>query len=319
MTMQTISRRAAIAAALARAKGSAVSGQALASELGVSRVAVGKHVAALRALGYEIEGTPHAGYRLVLAPDACIPEEVAPRLTHPLWVSCEGAAVMPSTNDAAKSLAQAGAPQGTLVVAGGQTGGRGRFGRAWSSPAGGMYASFVLRPALPPAAVAPLSLAVALGVARALEALGVPARLKWPNDVHADGRKLGGILLEMAAEAERVEWIVAGIGVNVDDPSQEGSSWAREFVDVRCPDIAAAVLDGVAAAYEEYVTSGFGGLRGEYVERLTLLGSGVCVSDALGSSVVEGVAAGVSEDGALLVDTPTGRVAVNAGEVTLRR
>ena len=111
-----LTTRAAVAAALAEAAGRGVSGEALARELGVSRVAVGKHVAALRELGYAISAEPRVGYRLDSAPDRCIPETVAPQVHDPMWVRCEGGAETGSTNDDAKRLARAGAPAGTVSV-----------------------------------------------------------------------------------------------------------------------------------------------------------------------------------------------------------
>lgn len=317
--MPILSRRAAVAAALSAASGNWVSGQMLAVELGITRVAVGKHVSGLRDLGYRIEASPNLGYRLAAAPDACIPEEVAWRLAHPLWTECRGGTTVGSTNDIVKDLAREGAPEGTLAVASAQSAGRGRLGRAWRSPAGGIYASFLLRPQLPPAAIAPMSLAVGVGVARALETLGVPVGLKWPNDVHAAGRKLGGILLEMVAEADRVEWVVAGFGINVRDPGEPGSAWLTEFVHLPVAEVAARALDSVAASCEQFVALGFASMRGEYESRLTIMADEVTVRDGVGNEVAAGVVRGVDEGGALLVEASEGLRHVNGGEVTLRR
>lgn len=317
--MLTMSRRTEVAAALAASGAAGVSGEHLASELGISRVAVSKHVAALRALGFRIASAPRAGYRLEEEPDLCIPETVAPRLTDPLWVDSEGSAEMPSTNDEAKRLARAGAPEGTLVVAARQSGGRGRFDRSWDSPAGGAYVSAVLRPSVSPAAIAPLSLVVALGAARALRTMGVQAGLKWPNDLELHGRKLAGVLLEMAAEADRVEWLVAGIGVNVADPGREQSAWVREAVpQIRVPQTAAVVLDGIAGAYRQWLETGFAPMRAEYDALLTLAGREVSVRDATGRVIAAGRARGVDDAGALVIETAEGTVPVHAGEATLR-
>jgi BirA family biotin operon repressor/biotin-[acetyl-CoA-carboxylase] ligase len=317
--MTSISRRAAIAAALSAAGPAGVSGEVIARELGISRVAVGKHIGALREAGYAIESVPRAGYRLLEAPDACIPEEVGPRLTHPLWVACEGGPETASTNDDAKRLARAGAAEGTVVVAGRQTGGKGRFGRTWTSPPGGVYASAVLRPPLAPSALGPLALVAALAVARALERFGVSAQLKWPNDVMAGGGKIAGILVEMAAEADSVEWLVAGIGVDVADPGTDGASWVRRYyADVGVADVAAAVLDELAAAYTGFTADGFPAVAEEYRQRGMLWGADVVVRDAAGGVVADGVAETVDNTGALVVSGADGRRVVVAGEVTLR-
>lgn len=317
--MITLSTRAAVAAALRRAGEGGVSGEVIASALGISRATVNAHVAALRSLGYEVASSSRVGYRLLSAPDACLPEEVAPRLRDELWVSCTGGAETVSTSDDAKRLARAGAPEGSLVVAARQTGGRGRFDRAWASPDGGAYVSCVLRPALPPAAIAPLPLVAAVGVAEGLAQLGLDAQLKWPNDVEVGGRKLAGILLEMAAETDRTEWVVLGCGLNVcGHPHARAASVVEQVPGVSVAGAAAAVLDGIAAAYRRFLVSGFGELRESYVRRLTIAGSTVIVRDARGGVVAEGPVAGIGEAGELLVGKPGNERRVVAGEVTLR-
>ncbi len=318
--MMRLPRRAAVAAALAAAGGDGCSGESLACDLGISRVAVGKHVAALRDLGYVIDAIPRVGYRMRAEPEACLPETVAPRLADPLWVACEGGLQTASTNADAKRLARGGAEAGTLVVAAAQTGGRGRFDRTWDSPPGGVYASAVLRPPLAPFALGPLPLTLAVGAARGLGSLGIDVRLKWPNDLMLEGRKLAGILVEMAAEVDRVEWAVAGIGVNVARASVPGAAWVRERLPGACvADVAAAVLDGMGCAYRAYIADGFTPeLIDAYRALGALWGHGVVVRDAAGRTIADGIAEGIDESGALTVRTAAGTRAVRAGEVTLR-
>lgn len=317
--MVTTSSRVAVAAALAQAGPAGVSGEAVATRLGISRAAVHKHVQALRGFGYEISSAPHVGYRLLSVPDLCIPEEVWPRLADTLWVSCSGGAVTGSTNDAAKRLARSGAPEGTVVAAAAQTQGRGRMGRQWESPRGGAYVSCILRPRLAPSALIALPLAAAVGVARGLDRLGMDVRLKWPNDVESRERKLAGILLEMAAEADRVEWVVIGCGLNVSGSPYPGAACVRDVAPAaRAADAGAAVLDGIAGAYREFLARGFEPLREEYEARSSLTGRDVRVKDATGSVVAEGRVAGVGPDGSLVLHTPDGRRHLVSGEVTLR-
>ena len=313
-------RRTTIAAALVAAGERGVSGEVLARELGVSRVAVSKHVAALRELGYEIESARRVGYRLVSAPDACLPEEVAPRLTDPLWVACEGGAVVGSTNDEARRLARSGAPEGTVVVAAEQIAGRGRFDRTWISPPGGAYCSALVRPPIAPSSAGPLPLVVAIGVARGLDTLGLETGLKWPNDIVVDGRKLAGILVEMAADSDRVQWAVAGVGINVAFAPDSGAAAVREQTpDVRVAAVAAAALDGLAEAYWQFREDGFrGALAAEYHERGAIWGREVTVRDMGGATVARGVARGVDSSGALRLDAAGSTVVVHSGEVTLR-
>jgi BirA family biotin operon repressor/biotin-[acetyl-CoA-carboxylase] ligase len=314
-------RRSLVLDAL-RGSPSGVSGEQLAGELGVSRVAVRKHVEALRDLGYGIEARPGEGYRLLSAPDTPIPLEVRPLLRGSFITRLEGGGVTGSTNDDARDLAIAGAGEGTVVLAREQTQGRGRMGREWASPDGGIYASAVLRPEveLPEAVVLPL--VVGLGVARALDCFAEPTLLKWPNDLLApDGRKVAGVLLEGLSEGWRIAWVVAGVGVNVREAAPcEGAISVEELAGRHVPlaEVAAAVLDGIGEAYSSWKSGGFASFREEYGTRAWLTGRSVTVSDATGKAIVAGVVRGIDDFGRLLLDGADGVVAVSSGEVTLR-
>ena len=305
-----------------RGASEAVSGEVLAADLGVSRVAVGKHVAALRELGYRIDAQRGEGYRLVEVPDAPLPFEVSPLLRSSFFGRLEGGRSTGSTNDDARDLARGGAPEGTCVLAAEQRGGRGRLGRVWVSPAGGVYASIVLRPTVETPDAIVLPLVVGLGVARAIAARGADARLKWPNDVlDARGRKLAGVLLEGLSEGWRIAWVVAGIGLNVHEaPSETDAVGLDELVGSRVPlaKAAAEVLDAVADAYLSWGRDGFAPLRQEYDRRAWLNGRDVTVSDAAGRVVASGAVEGIDAQGRLLVVSGGTRVAVAAGDVTLR-
>lgn len=321
MTRQSEDRRIAVLCALREAD-SEVSGQTLAEELGISRVAVRKHIAALRDAGFGIEARRGGGYRLLSTPDAPVPLVVRPLLTTSFFTRLEGGLATGSTNDDARELARAGAPEGTVVLAAQQASGRGRLGRSWASPRGGVYASIVLRPAVETPDAIVLPLVVGLGVARGLGSLGVDVRLKWPNDLLDDrGRKVAGVLLEGLSEGWRISWIVAGVGVNVrnaprgkdavslDDLAGHGIPIAR---------VAAAVLDGIAQTYQTWTDDGFESLRSEYDERAWLTGRDVIVSDASGSVIASGLVTGMDAVGRLLVSSAGGEVAIVAGDVTLR-
>jgi BirA family biotin operon repressor/biotin-[acetyl-CoA-carboxylase] ligase len=322
VTRQSDDRRVVVLHALA-AHPEGVSGESLAADIGVSRVAVRKHVAALREQGYDIVARPGEGYRLLSCPDAPIPFEVQPLLREPLFVRVEGGHLTGSTNDDARALAVEGAPEGTVVLAGGQTAGRGRLGRTWRSPEGGVYASLVMRPEVETPEAIVLPLVVGLGVARGLDAFSLGTMLKWPNDVlTSDGRKVAGVLLEGLSEGWRVSWIVAGIGVNVRGPVGDPDAAGVDELagrEVPLAEVAASVLDEVARAYASWKTDGFAALRDEYQKRAWLAGREVTVSDAAGRVVAEGMVAGIDAQGRLLVSTGAGTVPVAAGDITLRR
>lgn len=299
-----------------RAAGSAgVSGETIAHELGVSRVTVAKHVSALRAAGYEIDARLGEGYRLLSSPDLPLPDEVAPLLTTTFWTRLEGGVETASTNDDARALADAGAAEGTVVLAGRQTSGRGRFGRVWDSPRGGVYLSAVLRPGVPAFDVAPLPLVIALGVVRGLEQLGAEVRVKWPNDVLAEGRKIAGVLLEMEGQAERVDWVVAGVGVNV---GPIGPAFVAEQVPgVQTAAVAAAVLDGIAETYLTWRAEGFAALRFEFDSVHALMRRSVEVRGLDGTVVASGEVMGIDDFGRLRLATAEGERTLASGDVTL--
>jgi BirA family transcriptional regulator, biotin operon repressor / biotin---[acetyl-CoA-carboxylase] ligase len=174
----------------------------------------------------------------------------------PLVPGVEWPASIDSTSSRLKELARGGAPEWTVVLADAQTGGRGREGRKWASPPGGLYLSVLLRPRFEKVGLLPLAAGVA--VAEAAMELGVRTELKWPNDVLASGRKLAGILSEAASGPAGVEWVALGIGVNV---SQGAASLPAELAglatslaeegarDVPVDTVAAAVLARLAGCY----------------------------------------------------------------------
>jgi BirA family biotin operon repressor/biotin-[acetyl-CoA-carboxylase] ligase len=192
-----------------------VSGQALSAQLGISRVSIWKHIQQLQALGYKITSSAK-GYRLENSPDVPYPWEFADRESKIIYH-----AELNSTMDAAKQLARNGCPSFTTVIAGRQTSGRGRLNRQWHSDKGGLYFTVVLRPDLPPVLSFRVSFLASLTLAGTLnEMFGIDVRVKWPNDLLVDERKICGMLSELEAEADRVAFINVGIGINVNnDPS----------------------------------------------------------------------------------------------------
>ena len=196
-----------------------VPGPKIASEIGVSRSTVWEWMQKLRALGVEIKGLPATGYQLTKLPDILAPSlirqelgdnEIGHRIVHYFRAD--------STNNIALKVAADGAPHGTVVVAEEQTAGRGRVrGRTWhSEKASGIYVSVLLRPAMPPAGAAMLTLVAGLAAQEAVaRQTGLAPDIRWPNDLLVGGRKFGGILTEMHAEPDRIRFVVVGIGINV--------------------------------------------------------------------------------------------------------
>ena len=197
-----------------------VSGEQVSEQLGLSRAAVWKAVDSLRRKGYDIEAQAGLGYRLVSAPDAVTEEELRAFLPA-AWAERDLHCFeeIDSTNTYLKKLAMTGAGHGTVAVADCQTAGRGRMDRLFQSPKGkGIYLSVLLRPQLPPQKLLPVTALCGVGVCRAVERVcGLQLQLKWPNDPVINGRKLCGVLTEMALEGEtgRLQYLVLGVGLNV--------------------------------------------------------------------------------------------------------
>lgn len=209
-----------------------------------------------------------------------------------------------STNRYAKELARAGAAHGTLVLADRQTAGRGRRGRGWISPAGeNIYMSLILRPDMPPAQVARLSLLTALATANAIKrAAGLDARIKWPNDIVIGGRKVCGLLLEMDATEDRVESVIAGVGINVHQTAFD-SEIARTAASI---DLLAGRRIGRAAMvraflqeYEQAWALSGSAMMDAYRARSATLGQRVQVIGLSGTYT--GVAECVTDSGSLMV------------------
>jgi BirA family biotin operon repressor/biotin-[acetyl-CoA-carboxylase] ligase len=196
-----------------------VSGEEMSGRLGVSRAAIHAAVQALRREGYEIQSTTNRGYRLASAPDRIAPGALMAYLPAGRIDAVECLETVDSTNDYIKIRAQSGAPDGLVAIANEQTRGKGRLGRAFSSPADkGVYLSMLLRPAGTPSDIANITALVAVAMVEAVSAVaGVRPGIKWVNDLVLNGKKLCGILTEMSVEGEtgRIQHAVVGIGVNV--------------------------------------------------------------------------------------------------------
>jgi BirA family biotin operon repressor/biotin-[acetyl-CoA-carboxylase] ligase len=306
---------------LAALADSPVSGPALADELDISRAAVWKHVEALREAGFEIESGDE-GYEIAGVPDFGGPA-VEYRLDAPFEIEYHDA--IPSTNARGRDLAQEGASD-VVVLADEQTGGRGRLGRDWVSPSGGVWLSIVCRPDVPATHAPVFTLAAAVAVTRAAREAGVDARIKWPNDVvvpqtddGGDGtddgteRKLAGILTEMEGEADRISWLVVGIGTNANiDPADLPG-------DANATSIRAEAGDVDRRAFTQRLLEEFHTLRQDpesvvdaWREHASTLGRRVRVETPGGEVVGEAV--DVQFPGTLVVDTGDERVTVTAGD-----
>lgn len=314
---------------LLRAEQGYISGQEMSRRLGVSRAAVWKAVEALRKEGYGIDSAPNRGYRLEALTDALSAREILPHLEDCPWGSrVQVLETIDSTNNRCKLLAAQGAPEGTVLVADCQTGGRGRLGRSFLSPPHqGVYLSVILRPQVFPRDLMHLTCAVAEAMCDAVErAAGFRPGIKWTNDLVSGQKKLAGILTELSVEAEsgQVQYCVVGIGVNC---AQRGEDFAPEIRDMAGSlhmvtgkpvdrNLLASEMVKALYAMNRDLLGDREGTIARYRRDCVTLGREVSV--VKGTSVRHGRAVDVDSWGGLVVDFGEGPETVQAGEVSVR-
>lgn len=305
-----------------------VSGQELCNRFGVSRTAVWKAINQLKEAGYEIEAQQNKGYHIKSAPDVMNEPEIK-SILKTKWAGQEVLYfdTIDSTNTKAQELAEKGYPSGTLVVADQQVSGKGRRGRGWVSPSGtGIFMTLMIKPDIKPNNASMLTLVAALAVAKALkDVTGEDAKIKWPNDIVINGKKICGILTEMSAQFDYINHIVIGIGINVHNesfPEEIGSMASSLMIEAggkkfRRAEIIAQTMLHFEEYYEIFLqTENLSALVGEYDELLVNMNKAVKVLDP--KEPFEGKAMGITKHGELIVDTWESRKLVSSGEVSVR-
>ncbi len=312
--------------ALKSRAGEHVSGENLRKMLGVSRTAIWKEIQRLKADGYQILSQPHSGYQLVGIPDRLTPQELSWNLrVKRIGRRIHAYETTNSTMEIAHRLAAGGEPDGTVVVAEGQTKGRGRLGRSWVSPKGkGIYLSVLLRPRLQLAEVPLITLMAAVALAQAIQSeTGLEPEIKWPNDLMIRAKKAAGILTELNAELNQVHYVVVGIGVNVNTPKSSLPAHATSLVEESGSrqdrlSIARSLLSHLDRLYDDFLKGGTPEMLEAWRGFAGFLGKRIRV--AAQGRVVDGQAVDVDSTGALLVRTDTGFIEpVAAGEVLVVR
>jgi BirA family biotin operon repressor/biotin-[acetyl-CoA-carboxylase] ligase len=317
------------------ASGEVRSGEALAGKLGITRAAVWKQIGALRKLGVEIEAVPGQGYRLARPFEPLDARAIETQLSdraHAQLASLEVLRSVDSTNARLIAVAPPPAGRAAVCIAEHQTAGRGRRGRTWVAPLGaGLCMSVAWQFSTPPPQLGALGLAIGVGAAHALHALGFgDVQLKWPNDLVARGAKLGGILTELQGEMDGPAHVVVGIGLNMDLPPAAREQIAaagnpavtdlRELGGGTSPsrnEVAAAIASALIETLARFELAGFAAFRAAWSALDVLAGEEVVVRS--GERTQTGRACGVDQDGALMLERE-GRVQrLVAGEASLRR
>jgi BirA family transcriptional regulator, biotin operon repressor / biotin---[acetyl-CoA-carboxylase] ligase len=322
---------AQILSALRAADNGGVSGADLSERLGISRAAVWARIEELRKVGYDIDATPHLGYRLMNDPDVLHADDLIARrgTTRTIGRDIRVFQETTSTNDVIEKLARDGVKEGVVVFAESQTRGRGRLGRKWISPARkGLWFSILLRPDLRPQEATQLTVAAATALWRAIHTTtGISTEVKWPNDILIRGKKVAGILTEMSAELDRVKHLILGVGVDVNLNAGEFPTDVRKIATslraelgkpVLRAELAVAILRELDHDYARVCDGHFADVADEWEERCTTIGQQVTIS--IGERKTRGRAESLDDDGALLVRTEHGHLErIIGGDVTLEK
>lgn len=304
-----------------------ISGEELGKKLKLSRAAVWKQIKNLRIEGYNIQGTPKIGYTIVSTPNKPLPAEIKSEIrTKIIGKKIFYFEEVESTQNVAKTLVDAGLEEGTVVIAEKQTRGRGRVGREWFSPKGGLWLSIILKPNIPTSKVQRLSLLAGVAVAKTLKKLyKLNAKLKWPNDVLIEGKKICGILVEASGDVDKVNYVIVGIGININvrfTGRRELSTTATSILELLGKEVSMVkltvkLLEEFEKLYLEFKHGEFSRIIEEWRKLSQTLGKKVKVESYEESFV--GEALDVDEDGFLLVKVRDGLVVrVVAGDIHLR-
>ncbi len=289
-----------------------ISGEVLSGEFGISRAAINKHVQKLREEGYVIESSTKKGYILKASTSRLLANEICEGLNTKVFGKERVVHFneTDSTNIRAKELAIKNAPEGTVVIAERQTAGKGRKQRSWFSPAGyGIYASLILRPPIPPSDAPGITLMTAVAMADALVLLTrLPIEIKWPNDLLIRGKKIAGILTEISTEMDSIDYIVVGLGLNVNTPPELFPKSLRKtatsiLIESGGNFSRIKILKTYLERFEDYyemVTRGeFGPIMVRWKEFATVIGKRVLVEEI--GRKYSGMAEDVDDTGVLIV------------------
>lgn len=308
-------------------KGDFISGEKISDDLGLTRAAVWKHIKTLKEEGYIIESITGKGYQIISSPDILKYEEIEEYLeTDFMGRQIKHFQSIDSTNKIAKEIA-CDLEEGTAIIAEEQILGKGRMGRDWISPKNkGIWMSIVLKPEIDLAKVSRITQIGAAAIYMALEEMGISAKIKWPNDILINNKKVAGILTEMTGELNRVDYIIMGIGLNVNlDINHIPEDLRHKATSLKIENgkkldrkkITANILNELEKYYIDFKRSGdLKGVIDILKDNSILIGREVRVIE--GSRERIGLALDIDLDGSLIVDFKEGRESIYSGEVSIR-
>ena len=304
--------------AFSNADGTFISGQQIANHIGCSRTAVWKHIEEFRTEGFVVEAVRNKGYRIIFTPEKVTANEIQLGLqTKTLGKMIHYEESVETTQKIAHTLADDGVPEGTLVVAEEQHGGKGRLMRPWYSPKySGIWMSLILRPKIPFQQAPQLTLLAAVAVAQAIEhTTNLKPQIKWPNDILINRKKVTGILTEMQAESDRIHSVIIGIGMNV---NQQKNDFPEELQDIATSlliegqnkvsraRVIQEILVRIEALYEQFLEEGFLPIKKLWESYAISLGQEIKATTV--NNVIIGKAIGITDEGVLLLEDSSGKV-----------
>jgi len=297
-----------------------ISGEVLAQKLGISRVAVWKQIQKLKDMGYKIASDQNLGYCLVSRPDLLLPQEIQRGLsTNYIGKEIYYFPELKSTNIMAKEKALNRAEriyEGTLIIAERQSAGKGRLGREWFSPAGGIWLSIILYPQLSPSYISRITLMTAVAVVKSIKiCTQIEPQIKWPNDILISEKKVCGILTEMSAELDMINWVVVGIGINANiehqdfpEDIQENTISLKEVSgkEVLRVMLIQTFLQEFEKYYDKFKRKEFLSILEEWKLNSHTLGKKIRVD--MGEKIITGEAVNINEEGALILKKEDGKL-----------
>ena len=304
--------------AFTKADGAYLSGQHIAELIGCSRTAVWKHIGELRKEGFELEAVRRKGYRIVKTPEKITADELRLGLTTKfIGKNVHYEETVDSTQKIAHRLAYDDAPEGTVIIAEEQVSGRGRMARRWHSPKyTGIWMSIILRPNIPLPKAPQLTLLTAVAIVQAIEELtGLLPEIKWPNDILIKGKKVTGILTELEAEADRINSIIIGIGINVNQTKEDFPSDLEQIATslllekgekVSRADLIKGIFTNLEKLYLLYLEEGFLPIKLLWESYAISIGKKI-TARTLTQSII-GKALGITDDGVLMIEDDHGKI-----------
>ncbi|MDR2399126.1 MAG: biotin--[acetyl-CoA-carboxylase] ligase [Endomicrobium sp.] len=299
-----------------------VSGNSIGRLLGISRAAVHKQINVLKRIGYTINSS-HKGYVLINDKVLFNEYEIECNLKRSLKICkiLKYYKELASTQTSVKKLAERNFDEGIIVIAEKQTNAYGRIKRMWNSNEGGLWFSILLKPLIRPEELSKVSLILSIALNRTLKEYKVDSEIKWPNDVLVNGKKIAGILVEMSAQQDRIDWLVVGIGININNTLPKElkniSISLKEVLEKETDRSAflASFLINFENIYDDFQNKCFSFFADEYNDKLAYKNKSITIDD--GYNVVFGINLGIDKDGKLIVKTTNGVEKIISGTLRL--